>query len=296
MTVTRPKLSVMIYCFNHRAFIERAVRSVLEQQVSFPLEVLIGDDASTDGTPDRLRALCAGHEQVQLIVRDNNVGAARNFYDLLERCHGDYVAFLDGDDYWTSPDKLAKQVAALDAHTAWSLCCHRVEHVAETGRSLGVFYPEKFPAGYGFRELLEHNLLQMCTVVLRRDRMPQVSEVVRRLVPGDWPLFLLLAERGEIGFLPEVMAAYRLHANSGWSAKPRWQRELATLQMLLTMQDEVRPEHRSLVREACEQRFREIHDCTWHLKLRREIGARFGIEGLIKSVREFPWPWRSARP
>ncbi|MBL8830530.1 MAG: glycosyltransferase [Planctomycetaceae bacterium] len=288
MTDAAPKVSVMIYCFNQRQYIEHAVRSVLGQQVSFPLEVLIGDDHSTDGTTECLQALAQSDARIQLITREQNGGAADNFYDLLARCRGEYIAFLDGDDYWTSTDKLAKQIAALEQHAEWSLCFHRVLHVDDHERSLQTFYPSAVPPYYGFAELLHRNLLQTCSVVARRSMIPAQSENARRLIPGDWPLFLLLAERGELGFLPEVMAAYRVHSASGWSSQPRWKRELATLEMLLAMQDEVKPEHRAMVRNACEQRFRELHDCPWHLKFRREWGTRLGIDHLLK------W-WQSRR-
>jgi glycosyltransferase involved in cell wall biosynthesis len=291
-----PKVSVLMVTYNHAPYIERAIESVCSQVTDFPVELLVGDDASSDGTADIIRTCHSRDARIHPVLRDQNVGMMSNASDLHDRCRGEYIAFLDGDDYWTTPDKLALQVAALDAHPEWSLCFHRVACVDERGEVAGYEFPLNVPSPYGLRQVLFENIVPTCSIMFRKRLLSEYPAAFRRLPLGDWPLCILLAERGVLGFLPEVMAAYRLHANSGWSAKPRWQRELATLQMLLTMQDEVRPEHRSLVREACEQRFREIHDCPWHLKLRREIGARFGIEGLIKSVREFPWPWRSARP
>lgn len=103
------KVSVVTIAYNHELYIVEAVESVLMQECDFDLEYIIADDASTDGTPEILAEFASQHPgRVKLVLRDANVGAQRNLADALSRCTGQYVALLDGDDYWTSPQKLQK--------------------------------------------------------------------------------------------------------------------------------------------------------------------------------------------
>lgn len=270
---TQPRVSVAICCYQHGPFIAQAVESVLAQQSTGPIEIVVADDASTDESRAVLTRLAAEHTSLRLMLRDKNVGAAANFVDLYATCRGEYVALLDGDDYWTAPDKLARQIAALDAHPDWSACFHRVDHVDENGTPRGVQFPADVAAPLNFAELLRGNVIQTCSLVLRRSVLPQLPEVFLSFQVGDWPLCMLLAERGELGFLPEVMAAYRVHSGGTWTRRTVADREHHILQMLLAMQDLVRPEHMPLVRDRiqfmfdhyCQHAAALEHSLSWRL-------------------------------
>ncbi|MDP4270053.1 MAG: glycosyltransferase family 2 protein [Bacteroidota bacterium] len=111
----RPLLSVLLVTYNHEAFIRRALDGALMQKTGFPFEIVIGEDASTDNT----RAICEEYnrkypDQIRLINSAENVGLNQNFIRTLEVCRGKYVAYLEGDDWWITDDKLRKQVEILE--------------------------------------------------------------------------------------------------------------------------------------------------------------------------------------
>ena len=131
---TCARVSVAIITFNQVDFIAKALDSVLMQRTSFDYDIVIGDDCSKDGTDqvigDYQKRFPA---KVKPIFRTKNVGMNTNFKETLERCQGDYVALLEGDDYWSDPEKMERQVAFLDRHPGCALCHHRVAHVSWPG-------------------------------------------------------------------------------------------------------------------------------------------------------------------
>ncbi len=115
---TKPLLSVIFITYNHENYVEKALRSVLSQQTDFPFEVVVGEDCSTDRTREILRRVAGEYPaQVRLLFREKNLGRpTRNVYETTMECRGDYLAYLEGDDYWTDPLKLQKQVDFLKEH------------------------------------------------------------------------------------------------------------------------------------------------------------------------------------
>ena len=113
--------------YNHEKFIRQAIDSVLFQQVDFAYEIFIGDDVSTDLTRKILLEYQNKHpDNIKLIFRDKNLGCQENLLDVVKACKGEYVALLDGDDYWTSPLKLAKVVKFLDENAECPMCFHQI--------------------------------------------------------------------------------------------------------------------------------------------------------------------------
>ncbi len=113
-----PKLSVIFITYNHKDYVEKALGSVLAQETDFPFEVVVGDDCSTDGTSDILRRIAEEDPRVRLFVREQNTGGrpTLNVYETTQRCTGEYLAYLEGDDRWTDTHKLQKQVDFLESH------------------------------------------------------------------------------------------------------------------------------------------------------------------------------------
>src|SRR5436305_169762 len=118
----RPRVSVCVTTCDQEAFIGEALGSALAQQAPFDLEIVVGEDASTDGTRVVIAELAARFpNQVVLLSANKRRGLVQNFLATFDSCRGEYVALLDGDDYWTRLDKLARQVAFLDAHPECSM-------------------------------------------------------------------------------------------------------------------------------------------------------------------------------
>jgi glycosyltransferase involved in cell wall biosynthesis len=229
------KLSIMMLTYNHERFIAQALNSVLSQRVTFDYEIVIGDDCSTDRTRDILAKFCQEYpERVVLLLRERNIGAIRNMAATFGECQGEYVALLEGDDYWICDDKLQRQVDLLDAHRETSLCCHRVQLFDPTGvAGLGSgVYPTLAAGAHTIEELLQANFVMTCSAVLRRTLIGPLPSWISEMSLGDWPLFALAASRGHIELMDEVMAAYRVHSGGIWSTRPVPYRLRETSRML----------------------------------------------------------------
>jgi glycosyltransferase involved in cell wall biosynthesis len=218
-----PKLSIYFITYNHAQFVAKALDSVLMQRASFDYEIIIGDDCSTDGTLEIIQDYQRRWpEKIKALTQKTNVGMGKNIKLTLERCTGEYIACLEGDDYWTDPEKLRTQVEYLDSHPDCALVHHRVDHIAwPSGAKIREFPPPQFrqprPDPHG---LALFNYIQTCSVVFRRKWLPPIDEQFQQLKLADWPLCVLLGQRGWIGYINRTMAHYRIHANNSWNNRP----------------------------------------------------------------------------
>ena len=220
-----PLVSVVVITYNQEKFIEQALDSILMQETTFPIEILIGDDCSEDGTPEIVRRYEAEHpELIHATCREENVGSTRNSYELYMQARGKYIANLEGDDYWTDPKKLQKQVEFLEAHEEYSCCCTEFAYVDRDGvpfeksradrlrealfldktvYTLEDFSTSKHPSHPGtwlFRNFFATG--RDCSILYKAHR-----------IVGDTTLILILAAMGPFYKLPEVMQHYRMMGN-----------------------------------------------------------------------------------
>jgi glycosyltransferase involved in cell wall biosynthesis len=213
------KASVSIVTYQQVDYIRQSVDSVLRQKARFPFEVIVGDDASTDGTREVLEDLRAGApDRVKLLFAESNYGdfGLSNFMATVDAASGEYIALLDGDDYWTSPDKLQAQVDFMDAHPECAICAHRVEHVTEDGsRHLSV-RPGKGNYIGDIDRLLSVNFTPKSATMVRRSSMQHLPAWYRTttVASSAWLFNLLMTLDGKVGFIDEVMAAHRVHSQS----------------------------------------------------------------------------------
>jgi glycosyltransferase involved in cell wall biosynthesis len=219
-----PKVSVGMLAYNHEAFIAQAIESVLMQETDFPVELVIGEDCSPDGTRGIVHAYAQRYPHViRALLPDRNRGGFRNSVAVLDACCGEYVALCDGDDYWTDPHKLQKQVALMDQNPHLSMCGTAADELTvmhdgterRTGR-----YPE---GDYASIFSLEYVLLEYpfrTVTVLLRNRLIHYSEAFQRAPHGDICIFALCADKGPAGYINEVTAVYRIHGQGAWSGAP----------------------------------------------------------------------------
>jgi len=249
------KLSVAMITYNHERFIGQAIESILAQNVNFEYEIVIGEDRSTDGTRAVVKEFYRRHpDRIKLLLRDRNVGAMRNFIETINACEGEYVAFLEGDDYWTATDRLQKQVDYLDTHPDRAICCGRARAVYESGT-------EKFegrwdlvppcPAGtYTVEDTLKSSFVLLCTTVLRREFVPLFPQWLLEMKLGDWPLCAMVARHGKVELMDEIMAAYRVHIGGTWSSLPHVTRLNEAARMLRALDKEFGYQYADVIREA----------------------------------------------
>lgn len=192
--------------------------SALMQEAPFGIEIVVGEDCSPDGTRGIVEEIAAAHPGiVRLLTRDGNLGMQGNFEDALAACQGEYVAFLEGDDYWLARDKIAKQAALLDANASAAACFHRVEIKYEDGPRQTRILPED-DGPWITERLIQECFTPFGSLVIRRSFLPlPLPDWVKGLSMLDWPLAVLLALRGPILLIDEALSAYRVHKGGAWS-------------------------------------------------------------------------------
>lgn len=220
-----PRVSVMIITYNHEKFIAQALDSVLMQDVNFDYEILIGEDCSSDGTREFAMAYQKKHpDKIRLLLRDKNVGMMQNWVQTFSACTGDYIAVLEGDDYWTSPFKLQKQVDFLDENPDFSICSHNVVVKHEEG-----CVPNSEWLGQEHAEVITLvDLLRYgsggatCSLLFRNRVFGDFPAWYWQLPGGDWTLQILCASHGKMRYFREPMGVYRTgHASNALSTAIR---------------------------------------------------------------------------
>jgi len=220
-----PLVDVAIVTYNHERFISQAIESVLAQKTDFAYRIVIGDDCSDDNTQQIIKNYAEKYpELISTVLYSKHVGVLhkeRVGLKILESCTARYLALLDGDDYWTKPAKLQKQVDYLEQHPDLAICFHNVLFFHEDGsRDPWNFCQPNQKEISTIEDLLAANIMQTCSVMLRRDLIGELPEWYHTSATGDWLLYLLTARHGNIGYLDEVMAAYRINPESFWNSKP----------------------------------------------------------------------------
>ena len=120
-------VNVCMITYNHRFFISEAIESILQQETDFDYMLLIGEDNSTDGCREICEQYAARFpEKIRLITSSVNVGMMQNFLRTYRACEAPYIAFCEGDDYWTDTKKLQKQVDFMEHNPNYSSCFHNV--------------------------------------------------------------------------------------------------------------------------------------------------------------------------
>lgn len=211
------KVSVIILTFNHEKFINQALDGVLSQKTDFRFEVLVGNDASTDGTD---RILCQYQlnypNELKVFTHRHNIGGTKNLATLLRQTRGTYIASCEGDDYWTDPLKLQKQVDFLEAHSEYIGCTHGVHLVNQDGSLCnnqtlrwikdkpifrfqdfkGIYLPGH-PVSMVYRNIFAENPLMI----------EFITKVHYHI--ADRTIAMLLSMNGDIVRLNDCMACYR---------------------------------------------------------------------------------------
>jgi glycosyltransferase involved in cell wall biosynthesis len=273
-----PRVSVILVTYNHEAYIEQALESVLSQKTDFPVEIIITEDCSTDRTGELVEAAAAREpHRIRLVRSAVNTNTNLVTIRALEMAKGEFVAFLDGDDYWTSPDKLSKQVRFLDEHSDCAMCFHDVVMVDSAGRDIAPSYRVKMPTPHAgeYDDIVRSNFIAGPSPMIRRNAISPPPTWLEDAEFGDWPLYILAAEQGSIGFLDESLAAHRVHAGGYWNAMGEEQQFEQCVRFLQRVWREAPPSRRPVVN-------RSLTTMTcgllyWRLRTRGPASAAKGL-------------------
>ena len=216
-------VAVYMITYNHENYIEKAVRTVMMQNTDFSYKLYIGDDCSSDKTSEICQKLKNEFpDKIHLVINEKNLGATKNagiIYNLCFNNGAKYVAMLEGDDYWTDPLKLQKQVDFLEANEDFAICFHNVEEVDLEGNVLEkrLVQSSEVEKTFTIEDLAKNNIIHTVTVVFRNN-VNALPEFLRYSPMGDYPLHMINATFGKIKYFPEKMAAYRVGAGL-WSSQ-----------------------------------------------------------------------------
>lgn len=219
------RISVTIGCYNQEKYIEECILSILNQDVDAELEILLGDDGSTDETVKILTKYQDKYpDQIIAIIREENIGANKNFCDLISRCTGKYIAHIDGDDLML-PGKLAKQLAFLESNPDYVAVSHNMQVTGSSSDYKEWVYNKKPLKGrLTLKDIIENGAgfcnsskMYRKSCVLPRDELILPTKVV-----GDWLFHIMNARFGDFGYIDEILGEYRrteislvsVHANN----------------------------------------------------------------------------------
>ncbi len=235
-----PVVSVYMSTYNHAEYLAQAIEGVRAQRTTFPIELVIGEDCSTD----RTREIAIEYQQrhpdlIRIITGPENLGSRRNARRTLGRVRGEFVAFCEGDDWWCHPDKLQRQVEILRENPAIGVV-HGAFQRAEF-RGGGWMTSESPPrpaplSGHLFSRIFSEYPMQTCTVLYRREVIEafRASEFDRpEYLSGDTALSAFCCASWEVGFLDEVVSTYRISpgsmTRSGYPSMHRFTQSLTSL-------------------------------------------------------------------
>ncbi len=220
-----PLVSVCMTTYNHEPYLREAIESVLAQQTSFDVELVLGEDCSTDLT----RSICEEYvarypQRVRLVTGAQNVGWRANYLRTFEACRGKYIAYCDGDDWWSNPHKLQMQADLLESDPACGLCYTRTQRFYQQTALYTPFPPQVYA---DFAHMVFSNPVDNCCSLARRELIARYYAEVRPDQHPEWktddaPMWLWFSLHSQIGFIDEVTAVHRvLTASVSHSAEYR---------------------------------------------------------------------------
>lgn len=217
---SKEKLTICCLTYNHEKYIQECLVGFLKQKTNFNFKIKIIDDASTDSTTDIIKNFCNLYPDFfEVTFKNYNTSPEESFLDLLKNIKTEYVALCEGDDFWTCENKLQKQFDFLEENKNYSACFHPVRVEFENDSKKNYIFPNLNKNFVTLNELSENNCIQTNSVFYR---WRFLKEDIQKLLPidslpGDWYLHLLHAEKGNIGYINEVMGVYRKHDGGIWS-------------------------------------------------------------------------------
>ena len=230
-----PLVSIICLTYNHAKYIDNAFRGFEEQVTTFPFEVIVGEDCSTDDTAERCKVFQKQHpDKVRLLTWTSNVGATANLLRCLAQCRGKYIAFCEGDDFWCCSSKLQEQADYLESHPECGLVHANANIVSDDHyKDVGKWNSTReehicLQWDGAIQDILDRRVrISTGTVMLRRsvlellqERYPQVYTRVRVL--GDMQLWTGALSVSRQHYMARVVSSYTLSHNSATrSADPK---------------------------------------------------------------------------
>ncbi|SDH86861.1 MULTISPECIES: glycosyltransferase family 2 protein [Winogradskyella] len=220
-------VSVCVQTYQHAKFIEECLEGILNQKTNFDFEIILGDDDSKDGTTEiclkyakqyanRIRFIA--HKRMNNIAINGRPSGRFNMLYNLYSAKGKYIALCEGDDYWTDPLKLQKQVDFLENNQDVNICFTRAQLLKNEVFSMHDIPKPFYNNSFKYIELLKHyNFIATCSVAFRKPLHFEFPNWFHKLPFGDLGIYKLVSEDKDIQCIDEVMSVYRIHDNGVYS-------------------------------------------------------------------------------
>jgi len=221
-----PHLSVLLVCYNQKNFLPQALESILMQKTSFEFEIVVADDASTDGSQQILEHYAAKHPKIRILSSSENLGVTKNYKRGFAACLGNYIAVLEGDDYWVKEDRLQIMVNFLDANPVFSMAANRFLGLRENGTYFWHPLPknDEHPLYLSVNELIyipNVNIINIIgnfsTCIYRKAALDTIPLKLFEYNVVDWHINVAVSQYGPVAYFPELFSVYRLFENSTWN-------------------------------------------------------------------------------
>ena len=212
------KLSVFVVTYNQEQYLRQCLDSIVMQKVNFDYGVIIGDDCSTDGTgaicdefADRVKSQKSRVKSIEVYHHSKNMGLLKNWEFVMNKCQGEYIALIEGDDYWIDEHKLQRQVDWLDTHPEYTLTFTRAEIQYENGAEVGAEkdLPHLEEREYSVEEICRDFRVLSSSTVIRNVLQP--VHYSDQLLYADTYTFIELCKRGKAYCLGVPTVKYRIH-------------------------------------------------------------------------------------
>lgn len=219
--INKPLVSVCLITYNHKEFISQAIEGILAQKTEFSFELVIGEDCSKDSTRKICEEYAKAHPKiVNLLASEKNLGMSKNFTRTLFACRGVYIALCDGDDYWTDPLKLQKQVDFLEKNESFAITHHKTS-IWKNGNIIDDPLNVSTPELSTINQLAKGNYIRTLSVVFRNPKTNSFFTQLPNCPIGDFPLYISILDhfRAKIKYFPETMGVYRLNEHGTYESK-----------------------------------------------------------------------------
>lgn len=294
MIKSSPLVSVVMITYGHEQFIREAIEGVLVQETDFEIELIVSNDCSPDDTENVVKAIIKNDPRSSVIKytrHDTNLGVISNFNWALHQAKGQYIAICEGDDYWTDPQKLQKQVDLLESFNA-ALCHTRAVDSNGTIKS----NPIELKMG-DIASLVDSNFIITASTLFRSEILNAHNWITGIYPFGDWPLWLTALTQGDLIYLDDLTTVYRVNESGVW--QNNWKDRIGSdrLQKEVELLHEFKaafPKYDKIVDGGIKQRLQKLLDYYM------ETGSfglilRYPMKQWIKHFPEFKSIQRKAR-
>jgi len=217
------KVSVLLITYNNSKFVKQAIESVLMQVTNYEFEIVVTDDCSKDSTLDIIKNYKNIYpEKIRILDNKENVGITKNYERGFKECRGEYIALLEGDDYWISPYKLQIQTDFLDSHKEFAAALNRyIIYDMETNIFKKTYYYDNLKyVIIRTEDLIKSNLIgNFSACIYRSEAIKKLNPMLYNMEVYDWMFNIAVSEKGLIAYLPNIASVYRIHNQGAWNGR-----------------------------------------------------------------------------